>query len=251
MIHTLPAFLLNPTHNIKIILIGCGGTGSLMLSRLARIDYALRQSNKVGLDVTVYDDDIVEDYNIGRQMFSLSDVGENKAITIVSKINRNFLTNFKAIPKKFDFSTNKEDNGNIYITAVDNAAFRVEFNKFFKKQNAEENVFYWMDLGNGKDNAQCIIGSTQIEQTTKEGLVCLPTIVDRYPHLISFDTEEIQGLGCNVGYMEKLNEQNLFINDTLTAFASNLLWEMLTVGFISKFGFFLNNKNLICNPILT
>ena len=100
-IHIVPNYFLNATHEISVVLIGCGGNGSLMLSRLARIDYALRNSNRLGLNLTVYDNDIVEEYNIGRQMFSIGDIGENKAVTICSKINRNFCTTFKAVPEKF------------------------------------------------------------------------------------------------------------------------------------------------------
>lgn len=248
-IHSLPSQLINPNHHISIILIGCGGTGSLMLSRLARIDYALKASNMVGLDVTVYDDDLVEEYNIGRQMFSISDVGENKAVAICSKINRNFLTTFQAVPEKYTFGE-KQKKANIYITAVDNAQFRIEFNTFFKMAKASDSIFYWMDLGNGKDNAQCILGSTNIDQNNViNAIASLPTIIDRFPNLIDLDTVEIQGQGCS-SYSEKLNEQNLFINDTLSSFASNLLWEMLTIGYITKFGFFLNNRDLKCNPIL-
>ena len=133
--------------------------------------------------------------------------------------------------------------------AVDNANFRIEFNDFFKNKKSNK-MYYWMDLGNGKDNAQCVLGSREIKQIkVKDSLSILPTIIDRFPNLVEHDTFEQQGENCS-SYSEKLNEQNLFINDTLSSFASNLLWEVLTVGYITKFGFFLNNKDLKCNPII-
>lgn len=250
-IHTVPNFFLNPNHEISVVLIGCGGNGSLILSRLARIDYALKNSGKLGLNVTVYDDDFVEDFNVGRQMFSVSDIGENKAVTACSKINRNFLTTFKAIPEKFDF----KEKANIYITAVDNAHFRVQFDAFFKNQinqtkNNYEKTYYWIDLGNSKNIGQCIIGSAEINQGNNENTIAkLDTIIDKYPNLVEMDNEITQGIGCS-SFADKLNEQNLFINDALTSMASHLLWELLVNGFITKQGFFINLSNMKTNPLL-
>lgn len=250
--HIVPNFILNPNHEISIVLIGCGGNGSLMLSRLARIDYALKNSGKLGLDVTVFDDDFVEDFNVGRQMFGVGDIGENKAVTACSKINRNFFTTFNAIPEKFDFKT----KANIYITAVDNAKFRVDFDAFFKSKIEKANngfdheaSYYWIDLGNSKNIGQCIIGSAEIDQKNNENTISkLSTIVDKYPNLLDMDTPTIQGVGCS-SFADKLNQQNLFINDSLTSMASHLLWEMLVNGFITKQGFFINLSNMKTNPL--
>ncbi len=252
-LHIIPNYLLNPNHEISIVLVGCGGNGSLMLSRLARMDYALKNSNKLGFNVTVFDDDIVEDFNVGRQMFGIGDIGENKAVATCSKINRNFFTTFKAVPEKFNFKT----QANIYITAVDNAEFRVKFDAFFKKK-AQENktfentndAFYWIDLGNSKNIGQCIIGSAEIDQRNNQNTISkLNTIIDIYPNLAEMDTAEVQGVGCS-SFADKLNEQNLFINDSLTAMASHLLWEMLTNGFITKQGFFINLSTMKTNPLI-
>jgi PRTRC genetic system ThiF family protein len=250
--HIAPKYFLNPNHEISIVLIGCGGNGSLLLSRLARIDYALKKSNKLGLKVTVFDDDVVEEFNVGRQMFGVGDIGENKAISLCSKINRNFFATFKAVPKKFDFNT----KANIYITAVDNADFRIQFDAFFKsaysynkKYENTDDVFYWMDLGNSKNIGQCIIGSAPINQRNNINTISqLKTIIDKYPNLKEMDVEEIQGLGCS-SFADKLNEQNLFINDALTAMSSHLLWELFTNGFINSQGFFINLSTLKSNPI--
>lgn len=253
MIHIVDNTLLNATHNISVTLIGCGGSGSLMLSRLARLDYALRNSGKAGLDVTVFDNDTVESYNVGRQMFAIPDIGENKAVISCSKINRNFGTSFKAVDSLFDF----KEKSNIFITAVDNAAFRVQFNDYFKSLErinksyfSNDNSLYWMDLGNSKNIGQCVLGSNRINQGNNSDVISnLPTIIDKFPNLQEQDTEEIQGAGCS-SFSEKLNEQNLFVNDSLTAMASHLLWEMLSVGYIEKSGFFMNLETLKTNPIL-
>lgn len=247
-IHTTSEYLLNPYHKIKIIVIGCGGNGSLMVSRLARINYALEMSNKLGLEVVVYDDDVVEEYNVGRQMFGIGDIGENKAFTICSKINRNFNTNFRAVQKKYNF----QESANIYISCVDNADFRIEFDSFFKKsintKDSHKKSYYWFDLGNSKNIGQCVVGSADIPQADTNGISTLPTIIDLFGNIKEQDIEEIQGVGCST-FNDKLNEQNLFINDNLTALSSHLLWEILSNGFISKQGFFVNLDTFNTNPI--
>ena len=107
-----------------------------------------------------------------------------------------------------------------------------------------------MDLGNSKNIGQCIIGSAEIDQNNNTNAVSqLKTIIDIFPNLSEMDTEEIQGAGCS-SFADKLNEQNLFVNDSLTAMASHLLWEMLVNGFITKQGFFMNLENMKTNPLI-
>ena len=106
-----------------------------------------------------------------------------------------------------------------------------------------------MDLGNSKNVGQCIIGSAEIDQRGNEnGISKLSTIIDKYPNLVEMDTQEIQGVGCS-SFADKLNQQNLFINDSLTSMSSHLLWEMLANGFITKQGFFINLSTMKSNPL--
>ncbi len=78
-VHYIDNYLLNPQNPVTVNLIGAGGTGSQVLTNLARLDVTLRVLNHPGLFVTVYDPDVVTESNIGRQLFSSSDIGLNKA----------------------------------------------------------------------------------------------------------------------------------------------------------------------------
>ena len=42
-VHFVDNYLLNPHHSVTVALIGCGGTGSQVLTSLGRISYALQQ----------------------------------------------------------------------------------------------------------------------------------------------------------------------------------------------------------------
>ena len=83
--HYLPAALGNRA--IKIVLVGCGGNGAQMLMGLASLDTALRAISSRSLDVTVVDDDIVSEANLGRQPFFRCDIGNSKARTLTERIN--------------------------------------------------------------------------------------------------------------------------------------------------------------------
>ena len=113
--HFTHEYILNPSHRVTVNLIGAGGTGSQVLSALARMDYALYKLGHPGLHVTVYDDDVVTDANIGRQLFRGADIGQNKANVLVTRINTFFGVDWEAVSERY--GENKQQ-ANITITCV-------------------------------------------------------------------------------------------------------------------------------------
>ena len=89
-IHYTDRYLLNPHHPVTVFVIGAGGTGSQVATNLARMSIALQALGHPGLHVTVFDPDTVTEANIGRQLFSESELGLNKAVALVTRINRFF-----------------------------------------------------------------------------------------------------------------------------------------------------------------
>ena len=89
-IHYTDRYLLNPYHPVTVFVIGAGGTGSQVATGLARMSVALQALGHPGLHVTVFDPDTVTEANIGRQLFSGSELGLNKAAALVTRINRFF-----------------------------------------------------------------------------------------------------------------------------------------------------------------
>ena len=78
-VHYTDSYLMNPQHPVTVNIIGAGGTGSQVLTCMARLDVTLRALGHPGLFVTLYDPDTVTGANIGRQLFSPSELGLNKA----------------------------------------------------------------------------------------------------------------------------------------------------------------------------
>ncbi|RZJ90140.1 MAG: hypothetical protein EOO20_09060, partial [Chryseobacterium sp.] len=106
-VHIVYPYLINPTNSVSVNLIGAGGTGSQMLTALARINQALIALGHAGLQVNVFDDDIVQQANLARQLFTPHEIGLNKAVILINRINRFFGTNWKAVPERFEYPSKK------------------------------------------------------------------------------------------------------------------------------------------------
>lgn len=251
-VHYTDNYLLNPRHQLTVTLVGAGGTGSQMLQSLARIDYALYKLGHPGLNVRVYDNDIVTEANVGRQLFSPCDVGLNKADVLVTRVNAFFGLEWQSESKFFNI---KEDRGcNILITCVDNIKTRIKIGKEIGKKAKIEGYdeikkFYWLDFGNQVDRGQVVLGTIgDIEQpknTADETVAHLKTVYEM------FDLREIKdedsGPSCSLA--EALRKQDLFINSTLCQLGSALLWKLFSNGKISYNGVYLNLSTMTSAPI--
>lgn len=87
-IHYTDSYLLKPYHPVTIHVAGAGGTGSQVIANLARMNVALQVLGHPGLHVTVFDPDIITEANIGRQLFSETELGQCKATAAVTRVNR-------------------------------------------------------------------------------------------------------------------------------------------------------------------
>ena len=247
LVHFVPQYFLNPVHRIKITLIGAGGNGSQMLSALCRIDHALRALGQSGLYVTVYDPDTIEPSNIGRQLFTASDLGQNKAECLVSRFNRLYGNDWEAQPEAFECKPGCR-LGNICITCVDNVKVRKQIAKYFRKNNrpdAEEKTyneyysFYWLDLGNAQRTGQAVLGSNRIPQPKSkeyDTIEYLPILTEQFDYSKVRDKDS--GPSCSMA--EALTKQDLFVNSVLVQTAGSLLWSLLTDAAIDTRGFFIN-----------
>ena len=95
-IHYTDSYLLKPYHPVTIHVAGAGGTGSQVITNLARMNVALQALGHPGLHVTVFDPDIITEANIGRQLFSETELGQGKATAAVTRVNRFFGTTWTA-----------------------------------------------------------------------------------------------------------------------------------------------------------
>lgn len=249
-VHFTEKYFLNPQHKITVNLVGLGGTGSQMLTCLARINEALVAFGHPGLHVMCYDMDDVSEANVGRQLFSPADIGLKKTIVLVSRINRYFGYNWEAHPVEFTGF----ENGNITITCIDTAAGRINIAKGLnrKQLNAEpfNKNFYWLDLGNLQKTGQVILGTLrEIVQPVSQDYTTqsyLPTVEKKFPQLKKIK-EKDQGPSCSLA--EAIKKQDLFINSTIAQFGADLIWKLFREGMITYHGAFINLNSFTVNPI--
>ncbi|GLU56247.1 PRTRC system ThiF family protein [Dyadobacter frigoris] len=256
-VHFTDNYLINPSHPLTVNLIGAGGTGSQMLTALARINHSLIALNHAGLQVAVFDDDIITEANLGRQLFAGSELGLNKAVALTNRISRFFGSNWKAVPRRFDYSLSDPLKGaNIYISCVDTASARfgiAKVLKFVAEQNRynRDKPLYWIDCGNSQNTGQVILSTiSQIKQPVSKVYKTvseLPMITEEYSQLLTKSEKEDNTPSCSLA--EALEKQDLFINSTLANMAASLLWNLFRQGFTENRGFFMNLKDFKCTPV--
>jgi PRTRC genetic system ThiF family protein len=258
--HIVEKTLLNPYNPLMVNLIGAGGTGSQFLTALARINYSLIALNHPGLMVRVFDDDKVEEANLGRQLFSSAELGLYKAVALVNRINLFFGTNWKAIPERYDATILKDEPelamAEITISCVDTVSARFEIanllSQIYKsKKHSYHHPLYWMDFGNSKETGQVILSTiAEIQQpaSKKFDVVSrLPLVTEEFKELLESSEKGDNTPSCSLA--EALTKQDLFINSALANLGASLLWQMFREGMLFNRGFFLNMKDFRAQPI--
>jgi PRTRC genetic system ThiF family protein len=247
--HYVDEYLLSGIHPITVNLCGVGGNGTYMLSNLAKISHSLNNLGHPGLFVTSFDPDTVTESNVGRQLFSPSEIGINKAIAMTERINRFFGLQWNAVPTTFSINE-RESQANILITCTDSISSRKAIRdmhqvpgKFIDQRYIPK---YWLDIGNKKNIGQVVLGTmSKIKQPNKGCVSTLPTILD----IIRPDQQFEQDDTPSCSTAEALRKQDLFINSTLVQLASNLIWKLFTDTQISYHGCYVNLANCNVKPI--
>lgn len=257
-VHFTHKYLLNPTNPVIVNLIGAGGTGSQVLSALARINHALTALDHAGLIVRLFDDDIVTEANLGRQLFAHAELGMNKAVALIGRINRFFGTNWKAAQRWFDKSIldcRETASANITISCVDTVTARYDVADILKRSAKEYNrslykPLYWMDFGNSRHTGQVLLSTVSNIEQPKSGkfepVGTLPFITDEFAPLLAQANND-DTPSCSLA--EALTKQDLFINSSLANMGASLLWQLFREGMIEHRGFFMNLKNFKTQPI--
>jgi PRTRC genetic system ThiF family protein len=257
VVHFIHPYLTKPSHDITVNVIGCGGTGSKFLTNLAMINQARIARQEIGLNVRVFDPDVVTESNVGRQVFSPADIGANKAEIAVSRINRFYGFSWASVPEKYDFefvnsfwSVGGAARGNITVTCTDTIQSRREVKKILKikPENINEEEYkplYWLDIGNMQKSGQVVLSTVNNvpqPKTKMQPVNKLRDIFELFPEYEGLkDDDNIPS--CSMA--ESLARQDLFINTLVADYAATLLWEFLRHGTTYVSGYFINTKSTL------
>lgn len=272
---------------IRIALLGCGGTGSQMLTGLGQIHASLRALNQQdgincrGLHVTVFDPDTVSAFNVGRQLFYEADISLNKAECLVGRVNMAYGATWNAVPDEF-----KHDRGmtpDIVISCVDTAKARRELHHVLFGGKYLRECDYWLDCANLATVGQVVLGQPghtnedqwprnkefdpgqmlwagqpkpQVQDRNggydqycveKKYQLRLPCVTELFPDLMDESFDETNEPSCSM--VEALRKQSLFVNRTVSAYALDLLWQLIREGSIDNQGVYFNLRTRISQPI--
>lgn len=241
--HITPAHFLSD-RRVTVALIGCGGTGSQMLTGLARLNHALVELGHPGLHVTAFDADTISAANVGRQMFSPADVGQHKSVLLVHRLNAFFGLDWCGRPVHAGADAIVRGAPDLVVMCVDSAAARAKLAIPLKKSRS-----YVMDLGNRASDGQVIFGAAP--GAPGNGATAdnspLPWPYDVLPELVDTTVPEDDTPSCSLA--EALERQELFINQAVVTHGLAILWEFFRHARLTWYGAFVNLKSGNVRPI--
>mgnify|MGYP003734781303 CR=1 FL=1 len=142
---------------VRVHLVGVGGNGAQMAHCLARLDLALRAlGHPAGLHLTAYDADRVSEANVGRQVYSPSDIGQHKAVLTIHRLNQFYGLDWEALPTRYAGPHAGHPAPDIVVSCVDSARSRRDVHQgLFGHWTGTR---YWLDLGNTEATGQIVLG---------------------------------------------------------------------------------------------
>ena len=213
-----------------------------MVADLAVLDQSMIDlGHPGGLQVTVVDYDSVSAANIGRARFYAADVGANKAQTIVQRVNACFGIQFRAISGEVTAETGESnlfDEADIVIGCVDTRESRrlilSALTKARAKRYGRRQSTYWLDLGNGSDDGQIVLGEVGEPQGLR-----LPCVTDLFPEMLD-PAHDPKDAGPSCSRAEALTRQSAFVNKAASMHAVTLLSVLFRQGQLEHTGVFFN-----------
>jgi PRTRC genetic system ThiF family protein len=227
---------------VRVLVVGCGGTGCSVVAGLPYLHQSLvARGHPGGLHVTVMDGDIVSPTNCVRQPFSRSEVGLNKAVVLLNRLNLFWGLKWEAVPahlksgSHISRSYSGDDlRAHIVIGCVDTRAARAAIRDAVSKWST---VSYWLDLGNNADSGQFILGEP-LNERNRRAKLRLRSAAEIFPEIADPNLDNDGEPSCSSA--EALERQEPFVNSTLAQHALAPLARLFRYGEISYHGGFTN-----------
>ncbi|MBS1631599.1 MAG: PRTRC system ThiF family protein [Bacteroidetes bacterium] len=258
-VHFTDMDLINAANPVSVNLIGAGGTGSKVLTALLEMNHSLVALGHAGLQVRLWDDDVVTEANLGRQRFTDCETGLYKSVALINRANRWSGTHWKAETRKFKRDSfgrlPEQARASIFISCVDSVHARFEIAEILKTLDNSRHhgnyPRYWLDFGNSQCTGQVIlstIGNIRQPHSEKyETVDCLPLITEEFGELLKQSEQADDTPSCSLA--EALEKQDLYINASLAQMGCSLLWSLFRNGLTENRGFFLNLANFVSQPL--
>lgn len=229
----------------QVVIVGLGGSGSQLARSAARLVYHLKQHRQHVPQLVFVDPDIVEERNIGRQMFTAECVGKFKAEQLGRRFNLALGLDIVWYTEPFE-AQKHAPRGSIVCGCVDNHKARLAL--------AEAQHCVWLDSGNGYDFGQVIIGNCGDAAQVKRGLQSASNGQCRYlphaglvfPGLLEPEPPVLTTVSAETSCAAQMarGEQHLLVNDFMGSIAASYLSKLLQRDPITTFISYLNLSDL-------
>ncbi|MFO7682971.1 MAG: ThiF family adenylyltransferase [Chloroflexota bacterium] len=227
--------VLGDVNRFRIMLVGCGGTGSALAANLASLAYHAGQKG-VQVELTLVDHDVVELKNCGRQNLALQTAlagGVPKAADLALRLNAAYGLNIAAWPQPYEaamaeqwLEANTRRGGCVHliIGCVDNHLARRELAQTVARYSGS---VWAIDSGNDRYSGQALIGNlTECAGIKLDPLgLCsgLPSPYVQEPDLLAPDPSE-QTLSCAERTLAE--EQSLMVNRMAATIVAQYVTDM-------------------------
>ena len=213
----------------KIVVLGCGGTGSHAVPNIIRL--LLGTETRLLPEVCLIDGDIIEQKNILRQNFIQMDLGQSKAEVLAKRYSAAFGIPITAISSFSDNKNNvlgkliKNANNICIIGCVDSHNGRRHIRSTIRRNKKKDII--WIDAGNEEKAGQVVMGYRTTDDTdivklgniskNETGMFSLPYVTDVYSEISKSKDKPRSELSCDV--LANVTPQTMMVNVT----AANLI----------------------------
>jgi PRTRC genetic system ThiF family protein len=167
---------------LKYIIVGCGGTGSMVAEGLSRL--LLRDNT----DILLIDNDRVEPHNLKRQNFFPGDEGKFKSQALAERLSRQYgrRIGYSVLPFDPEMKVPSMMGRGFYnrviqgliIGCVDDTT---DARSLIGKSLSSSYGNWWLDAGNGHHSGQVLLGNTPTVQLLEQGFDKRDKVVYRLP----------------------------------------------------------------------
>jgi PRTRC genetic system ThiF family protein len=236
--HALPKSLCRRGQPLRVLIVGAGGNGSAVLLGLPYLHQAMKVwGHAGGLHVMLADGDLVSKTNCIRQPFASADVGLNKAVVLINRVNLFWGLRWQARPEHFHKDSLRSNSAgpHLIIGCVDTRAARQAILSAVTRAN--DSTVYWLDLGNNASSGQYVLGQP-LNAANHRSSVRLRTVAELYPEIADTEAGEDPLPSCSAA--EALERQEPFINQVLATSALAMLARLFRYGTLTHHGAFYN-----------
>ena len=236
--HALPKSLCRRGQPLRVLVVGAGGNGSAMLLGLPYLHQAMKVwGHAGGIHVMLADGDLVSKTNCIRQPFASADVGLNKAVVLINRVNLFWGLQWQAHPEHFHKDSLRTNSAgpHLIIGCVDTRAARQAILSAVTRGN--DSTVYWLDLGNNASSGQYVLGQP-LNAANRRNATRLRTASELYPEIADAEAGEDPLPSCSAA--EALERQEPFINQVLATSALAMLARLFHYGTLTHHGAFYN-----------